>query len=449
MDRLHSSNSSPRRASRSAYNLSQQAKIATGLVLVFLTVLAVFPLLNVAGGGTPILGCTNLLACPISFDQALVVNSTIEPIQVLTSAIFTVTLNETIVVAAHSSLSGANVSSVVDSQGNVYTRQVRVGTTISEGWMDVWTAHSQLGADAVTVTWTISDLNLFVIGVYRNAQFVGAVNGKSQQNPTVTSLTTSITTNGRASGSWAIGVGGTNSGNSICNQLTVLTNFTQRVYGCAATGGGPTQIFLSDNATGLPDRFVIPFTATSTGAAVPIDVAEIELIPYDAEAIQVFFTMPFATKTVGSNTLQTLTLGTLYCTGLETTQLVTTPGVSIFASGFYSGQSRNVTGAIVQVKLWFGPNIPSSSFGTGACAAGGGLMSVSKLYMVTSGSALTSFGLNEYDTTLGGSTTTIQNGYFWLEITWQGCSPACAGSTMLYAQWGASGHTGITAYETK
>jgi hypothetical protein len=394
----------------------------------------------------------NGLCGPIQFDQSIATNSSSSQTS-LTSAKFTVSVNETIIIITHSSLSSGNVTTITDSLGNSYTFRIKEGTSLSEGWLEIWTAKSVTsGTDAVTVTWNIQDFVAFMIDSYKNVADVRSFVGTTNQLALTASLTTTVTV--PVSGSWVFGAGGSNNvgnPNPLCPTLSLGSNFVQRgmpICGGPPSSGQPT-IMTGDNATALPNNLDVSFTFSNSGTVTALDTVEFILLPIDTEP----FLIPLNVANMGplsGNLLRNIVVGTTYCTGQTTLKLTTLTSHKLQLTATYAGQSRNDTGAVMRVDILVGPNAPSTTFASGNCATGGTTVATGKIYFATSGATLTAFGLNEYAVTVSGVTfsTQITGTYYgWVQITPQSVGAGNLGSTIQYAQWGANGHISITLSE--
>lgn len=437
-------------------------KKTSSFAIAILAIVIILPLSSGQGGNAAnVCSTSNGFCATIQYDKSISANNTIATsTTTLTSPFFSVIQNETIIVATHSSLNGANVSSVTDTMGNTYTFIARSGTTLTEGWEDVWTAQAtQSILGSITVVWNKPDTVIFEASIYKNAKGVGAVVTANSQVSNVISLTTSLTAT--TSGSWVLGIAGTNNvGNSApfpCRALKPTTPpFVQRIYSCSGDKNvNLDSMFMSDNATGLVNGSTLSFAASSTTVNVnSIDIIELELLAVDVEFnLNPCLANPVSCNSFGgaktsANALATLTVNTEYCTGVTSNGIsLTAPGI-VQMLGSYSGQSRNATGAKLLVKFYLTTTVPSTTFAAGVCASGG-VFAFTTIYLPTSGSTLTLNGPNVYMGSLIGYCYTTQSPcnnltppitvYASLTITPQNIAQA-----MTYAQWATGSSVAIT-----
>ena len=457
---------------RTKENTSGTAKAIVGLVLLALIIVGdIISAFIGVGSPAPFANpclTANKFCSNISFDQSIVLNTTSISLTSLSSSTFQIIQNETMLVGTHSSLGGANVTSITDTMGNSFVKIVRTGSTLTEGWMDAWigTAGST-GADSVTVNWNVADVSFAEISVYRNVAGFGNFTSNSQQTSVVTSLSSSLIT--IRSGSWVEGMSGTNQAGSAslsCQALSPSSLFVQRVNSCSGTPpGAQDSMFMSDNATILRNQSTISFTSTSSnGQAISIDMIEVELTPTDTEpqnplnicisnSASCGFCNPSGTfgycvnsvtKVFATNSIQNIIVGTSYCTGFAMTSGITVSGgaSTIEGVGIYGVQDENITGAIAWVQLEITTTVPSTTFGAGQCATGGFGGGNNKISFASSGSTLTQHGLNEFYIGISASFPTLAAGtyYGFLEVTPQ------SGSIKI-AQWGADSQ--ISLIQTK
>lgn len=444
-------------------------RLPFAVILAGIIVLGAFVVTGSAGGGNSPLGHFNT---NISFIGVAMMNQTALAQCCITTPVWTPIQNETLMVVASTSgsFAASQVSSVTDTHGDVFTKIIRValppGGVEPGSDLEVWsgTDGSTFVPNAVTVNWNESS-NAHLVQVVRYQDVASFGVTASRIGPPLLDTTISVTAS--KSGSWLFGtitvlaipadpVSTPCPGDVVSDSLRFIT----RNEACSVPGSTDgTETWVSDNATAVRNGITVPYAPNiSAGNAVFFLDAEIEMIPVDVEPqsdTNIYCQTTgdschnnAVTKTSGINTLQTLLLGTTYCTGITTTALTTTKTAILFGSSTYSGQSRNVTGAIMLVTFKVGTNAPTTSFGSGVCASGGLIFATTKIMYQTSGLTTTAYGLNEYAQTILGSFSQNAGTYYaWDEIAWQGCNPACAGSTMLFAQWGAAQHSSIQMNE--
>jgi len=455
---------------------------AAGLIILLLP-LGVYLGTASAGGGTIATACTatnGFCVNPnISFVGGVTQNQTLVDAGSLTTPTWTPEPlhNETLMVVASTSgsFAASQVSSVTDLHGDVFTKQIRIalpaGSVEPGSDLELWSTvdSSVISLNSVTVNWNESvNAHLLQVERYQNVASFGVQ--ASQESTSNLNVTMALTITTTVSGSWVFGSATTLSipvdpVSTPCPGLILNSPlFVLRNDGCSTPGvtdGTETQV--ADNATTLRNALPILYSP-KFAAAQPFALdLEIEMIPIDVEPLQqTIDTSTLCAKTgdtchvngasraSGINTNQNLLLNTVYCTGITTSALTTTSTSLVFGESSYAAQSRNVTGAILLVELKLGTSAPSTSFGSGVCTASGTIviLSLGKIFLATSGLTNTAYGLNEYATAIVGSVSRVAATYYgWIEITWQGCSPACAGSTLQFAQWGANQHSSIQIYQ--
>lgn len=395
-------------------------------------------------------------------------NTTSNGISSLTSSSFQITQNETMVIATHSSLGGANVTSITDTIGNAFTRAIRVGTSISEGWMDVWssTPSKTTATDIVTVNWSVADIVMAEISIYKNVAGIGnSTAATGQSSPFQTSLSTTLVN--LKSGAWFLGVAGTNAATKCLKNLTPNSPFVTRVDSCSGSfSTTDVSMFMSDNATTLRNHTSIFFNATSTIGAISIDVEEVELLPTDLEPLQFSICNNYSTscicnttgdtchlntvtKSTGANVLTNIVLGTTYCTGITTAALTTTKSSTLELLADYYAQSRNTTGAVILLEFFVTTTAPPTTFGS--CTPTGTEYAIGKILFSTSGTTLTTNGANVYTGTIFGDTSAPLAAAIYygnIVIVLQVCpSPCGVSGTISFAQWGSTVNSAIQMRE--
>lgn len=402
-----------------------------------ITLGAIFVVLGHDVGGP--LECTSANGlCPatqkgdqIKFDRSLVTNSTNISLSTLTSSMFTISSNETIIVTTQSSLGNANVTSVIDTLSTVFTFAIREGTA-SNGFLEVWGGRylgSVSATDSVTVTWNTPDTVMFVSTLYKNVLGIGNVNGTAS-SPVVSSLSTMLTTG--TSGSWIFGTAGATVGTAACQNLQSGAAFVQRISTCTGGGGIMDMMTVADNATVLP-TFQKLIYLVSASTMVPIGMAEVELLAVDREPNNPNFNN-FCTTTNGlcvttqyslnqvvaatdPNALnKVLPVGTAFCTGITTAAL--TASNRIFAWGDYAADDLNTTGAKLLIQLYISSAVPTTAFASGLCATGGAVIATGTISFGTVFGALSA--TNTFTTALNGFKAGVAGTWYgWFEVTAQ------------------------------
>lgn len=445
--------------------LDQSRIMVIGLVLILLA--SSFGMAIATGpttATTSLCTASNQLCGPIKFITSVFGNAT--STNTVTTSAWSALGNQSMVVVASvgGSLTASNVSSVSDLQNDRFTRFLQQQNVAATGFPDleVWFGQTSLTSiNQVTINWNATENVLGQVIVYQGVSGLGVKNSTFQNG--AQAGTPSLTIKTSQSGSWIGGVLSLSAPNLCTGSMGSSPQFIDRNDGCASTGCGfdcyPVTTSVADNSTALRNTVKLAYAPTQDASGTDLRVAEFTILPVDVEPnmpdFGTFCTisntpctyMNFAGRTSGANTLQNIVVGTSYCTGITTSALTITVAHLVQGLTEYSGQSRNDTGAILLVQVYYSTNVPSTSFGSGLCASGGLIAGLGKVTFTTSGATVTAYGLNEYATSI--NTILNENAgtfYAWIEITPQSVGSGNLGSTIQYAQWGASGHSSIAIF---
>jgi hypothetical protein len=417
-------------------NVTNDLKIRRFILAGIMLTVCIGIMFTGVGGGipTPTDICTpsNQLCQQVQFDQVVYGNSSSSQ-AVLTSTVWTATLNETLVLIADSNIGGV-ITSITDTGSDSFTRQIRISQNCPPCQnYEIWTAKTNAltgTVSAVTVTWNATTNNVFVMASYLNVFKIGNV---TTTQGTATSGSLSIMP--IYSGSKIVGGTGLSPTINVCNTLVPGTFLTQRRDSCSrAIVLSEVEVDVADNMTVLRNSQAFTYSESWPGqGSAGFQMGAIELLGFDQEpafpnfnnfctttnglCVTTQYKMNAVALATGVNQLNKgLALNTAYCTGITTAALTTTTG-SIEMWGNYGGVALNNTGAKLLIQFYVSTGAPSSTFGAGLCSSTGqAVKGTADLYFPVSGalSSANSFSVavNGYCSTCGAGTW-----YGWFEIT--------------------------------